>query len=265
MFEHIDSIIRDFRKCFNREITFHWFVIIVVGFMLRPDHAGITSIIRTLCLEPGGYEALVHFFRSSAWKLSLVKEQWARFVGSSGVLLTENGMPILIGDGVKQSKEGRKMPGVKRLHQESENSSKPEYIFGHLFGVIGVIVGSGENLFCLPLSASLQDGDKLLRKWDNEDYEPVSHVVQVVRDAFSVTVVLGNSILLLDAYYFTTSVLKDMANQALQHDRKLSIITRAKMSTVAYTLPRGIAYEMPRTNSKYLVEIAQRLRLTAIP
>ena len=51
-----------FRGCFNREITFHWFVVIVVGFMLRCDHAGITSIIRTLGLEPGGYEALVHFF-----------------------------------------------------------------------------------------------------------------------------------------------------------------------------------------------------------
>ena len=146
-------------------------------------------------------------------------------------------MPILIGDGVKQSKEGKKMPGVKRLHQESENSSKSEYIFGHMFGSIGVLVGNVEKLFCLPLSASLQDGDKLMRKWNNEGYEPVSHVVQIVRDAFSAAVVLGDSILLLDAYFFTTSLLKDMANQSLQLGRKLSIVTRAKMSTVAYNLP----------------------------
>ena len=158
-------------------------------------------------------------------------------MGSSGALLTENGMPILIGDGVKQSKEGKKMPGVKRLHQESENSSKSEYIFGHMFGSIGVLVGNVEKLFCLPLSASLQDGDKLMRKWNNEGYEPVSHVVQIVRDAFSAAVVLGDSILLLDAYFFTTSLLKDMANQSLQLGRKLSIVTRAKMSTAAYNLP----------------------------
>jgi len=146
-------------------------------------------------------------------------------------------MPILIGDGVKQPKEGKKMPGVKRLHQESENSSKPEFIFGHMFGSIGAVVGDAEKLFCLPLSASLQDGDKLMRKWDNADYEPVSHVVQIVRDAFSATVALGDCILLLDAYFFTTLLLKDMANQALQLGRKLSIVTRAKMSTVAYNLP----------------------------
>jgi hypothetical protein len=193
--------------------------------------------MRALCLEPGGYEALVHFFRSSAWRLSSLKEHWVRFIGLSGALFTENGLPILIGDGVKQSKEGKKMPGVKRLHQESENSGKAEYIFGHMFGIIGVLVGSVEKLFCLPLSASLQDGDKLMRKWDNKDYEPVSHVVQIVRDAFSAAVVLGDCILLLDAYFFTTTLLKDMANQALQLGRKLSIVTRAKMSTLAYKLP----------------------------
>jgi hypothetical protein len=147
-------------------------------------------------------------------------------------------MPILIGDGVKQSKEAKKMPGVKRLHQESENSGKAEYIHGHMYGVVGVIVGSIEKMFCLPLSASLHDGDKLIRKWGNEDYEPVSHVVQIVRDAFSAAVTLGmDCILLLDAYFFTTSLLKDMANQASQLGIKLSIVTRAKMSTLAYNMP----------------------------
>ena len=34
-------------------------------------------------------------------------------------------------------KEAKRMPGVKKQFQESENSSKPAYIFGHLFGGIG--------------------------------------------------------------------------------------------------------------------------------
>ena len=237
MLDYLDSIFTEFRSCFNRKATFCCFVVIVMGFMLSTDFAGISSIIRTLGLEPTRYEALIHFFRSSAWTLEVVKIQWAQIVKNSGTLFTISGMIVLIGDGVKQPKEGKKMPGVKRLHQESENSSKPEYIFGHMFGGIGVLVGNDEKLFCLPLSASLQDGDKLLRKWNNEDYEPVSHVVQIVRDAFSAAVVLGDSILLLDAYFFTTSLLKDMTNQALHLGRKLSIVTRAKMSTVAYTLP----------------------------
>ena len=130
-----------------------------------------------------------------------------RIIKNSETLFTENEMPILIGDGVKQSKEGKKMPGVKRLHQESENSGKAEYIFGHMFGFIGVLVGNTEKLFCLPLTASLHDGDKLIRKWEDEASESVSHVVQIVRDAFSIVTILGNSILLLDAYFFTTTLL----------------------------------------------------------
>ena len=195
MWKYLDSVLAEFRACFNRKATFYCFIIIVIGFMLNSDSAGITSIIRTLGLEPTVYEALVHFFRSSAWTLVVVRKQWMWIVKNSGVLFTENGMPILIGDGVKQPKEGKKMPGVKRMHQGSENSGKPEYIFGNMFGVVGVLVGNVGKLFCLPLSASLQDGDKVMRKWADETYEPVSHVVQIVRDAFSIAVVFGDCIL----------------------------------------------------------------------
>jgi tRNA splicing endonuclease len=38
------------------------------------------------------------------------------------------GKRVYVGDGIKVGKEGRKMPGVKRLHQESEDVSKPEWI-----------------------------------------------------------------------------------------------------------------------------------------
>jgi hypothetical protein len=204
MWNYLDTVLVSFKVCFNRKATFSCFVIIVIGLMLGSDSAGITSIIRTLGLEPVGYEALIHFFRSTAWTLVAIRKQWVRIVINSGTLFMENGMPILIGDGVKQSKEGRKMPGVKKLHQESENSGKPEYMHGHMFGSVGILVGSIDKLFCLPLSATLHDGDKLMRGWKNEKYEPVSHVVQIIRDAFFIMEEFGEGmakgILLLDAY-----------------------------------------------------------------
>jgi len=30
------------------------------------------------------------------------------------------------------AKTGRKMPAVKKLHQQSTNNTKPEFIYGHL-------------------------------------------------------------------------------------------------------------------------------------
>jgi hypothetical protein len=205
--------------------------------MLRSDFAGITSIVRTLELMPSGYEALLHFFASNAWTLSDIREHWIHIVINSDTVFKENGMPILIGDGVKQSKEGKKMPGVKRMHQESEDSSKSEYIWGHMFGAIGILVGNADKLFCLPLSATLQDGDAKMRKWEDKTYKSVSHVVRIIRDAFAVTEETGDSILLLDAYFFTVSALTEIVKQARKLSHKLTIVTRAKMSAIAYKLP----------------------------
>jgi hypothetical protein len=237
MWEYLNTELMSFRKCFTRKATFYCFVVIIIGFMLRSDFAGITSIIRTLGLEPSGYEALLHFFSSTAWTLSSIRQHWIHIVIKSNTVFKEKGMPVLIGDGVKQSKEGKKMPGVKRLHQESEDSSKAEYIWGHMFGAIGILVGNADKLFCLPLSVTLQDGDATMRKWEDKTYKPVSHVVQIIRDAFAVAVDLGDSILLLDAYFFTTTILKEISKLTRKLGRQLTIVTRAKISTIAYKLP----------------------------
>ena len=46
------------------------------------------------------------------------------------------------------------MPGVKKLHQESGNSSKAPYILGHLFGAVGVLMGAPSRGFCFALVLS---------------------------------------------------------------------------------------------------------------
>ena len=45
--------------------------------------------------------------------------------------LRVNGRRVLVPDGIKVGKSGKKMPGVKLLHQESDSNTKPEYIMGH--------------------------------------------------------------------------------------------------------------------------------------
>jgi hypothetical protein len=47
---------------------------------------------------------------------------------------------VYVGDGIKVSKEGRRMPGVKQLHQESGNVGKPEWIRGHYFSALGLLL-----------------------------------------------------------------------------------------------------------------------------
>ena len=93
--------------------------------MIRTDKLGATSVIRALGLKPS-YEPLINYFRSGAWKLHNMEESWANYVKRNVPdLLDINGAAILTGDSIKVAKEGKRMAGVKRLHQESENASKP--------------------------------------------------------------------------------------------------------------------------------------------
>jgi hypothetical protein len=63
-----------------------------------------------------------------------------------------------VGDGIKVSKEGRKMPGVKRLHQESEDVSKPEWIRGHYFSALGLLLSADKAIFATLIALKVHDG-----------------------------------------------------------------------------------------------------------
>jgi len=48
---------------------------------------------------------------------------------------------LIAGAGIKISKEAGKMPAVKRLHQDSDNSGKTHYIYGRYFEAFGIPAG----------------------------------------------------------------------------------------------------------------------------
>jgi hypothetical protein len=62
---------------------------------------------------------------------------------------------ILLGDGASQGKEGGKKPGATVVHQDSGDSSKPEFIRGHMFGCMGLAAGSPLKLFSAPIIIEL--------------------------------------------------------------------------------------------------------------
>jgi len=141
----------------------------------------------------------------------------------------------MIGDGKKESKEGRYMPGVKKLHQESENSAKGEYIYGHMFGGLGVLVGDVcRKLYCVMISLKLHDGVAAINGWDQDEaYKEESHVVKMIKDAIAACQTFGSSILLLDRLFLTVPMLKTLASQKLLH-----VVTKAKLNAMAYCDPK---------------------------
>src|SRR5215469_11911626 len=155
MSKFLNKIMVSCRTCFTRDASFCWFVVIVVGLMVCQEHLGVTSIVRELYLNPNHYETLLHSFRSSGWNMRLLSDWWIRVVWHSPFLYREANMPIMVGDDVKASKAAKKMPCVKK-HRDSSSGS---YIFGHMFGALGLLVGIPEKLFCVLLFMRVHNGD----------------------------------------------------------------------------------------------------------
>lgn len=235
MLKFIEDILLCFRPCFSRKAAFGWFVTIIVGFMIRSDMLGITSVIRDLSLDPMGYNSMGHFFRAGSWHWEDIFDIWVRTVLKYAPLKRISGRVVLVGDGVKRALDGKYMPCTKKMVQESESASKPTFIHGHLWGAVGILAGSTSKIFCLPLSIQIHDGDRAISDWLGD--ESVSHVVQMLRDGYRAAGHVGRSLFVLDRYFLTQPMLREWRASPTGEPGLLHVVTRAKKNCIAYEKP----------------------------
>ena len=237
MLDYIWKILKQFEAEFRNKRAFRWFVVIVVGFMLRTDNLGATDVIRALTLSSGCYEAMIHFFRASSWDLYYLRIRWCQIAAKQMPIFRVNGHPVLIGDETIQAKEGRRMPGVKKYHQHSQSQSKSPNVWGHMFGCITVLIGSAEKLVGLPLLMLLHGGLRSAADWDEANVSAESHVVQTAREMCMAAHNMGESCYaLLDRYFLSLPFLREIMEWNEKYQQKVWIITRAKWNAAAYEI-----------------------------
>jgi hypothetical protein len=198
--------------------------------MTRSDNLGVASVMRSILIHPSLYIPMLGFFRSTAWTLDGLMQTWWYLVQKNAPIMKNGDYTVIIGDGMKQ------MPGVKLHHQESGNSGKPSYIWGHMFGAIGVLTSKGAKYFCIPLALTLQDGVRTIFGWGGGTERQNSHVVELVNLACKVTSAFGKTILLLDSLYLSVPALKKLDEYNSSGER-IHIVSRAKNNCVAYNTP----------------------------
>ena len=131
MWNRIEEILEGFRKEFSRKSAYRWLIVLAIGIMVRTDKLGVTSVIRDLALRPESYET--RFLAASF----LLTGRAAQNCQPAGAAMETSGTGRFDWRRREVAKEGRKMPGVKRLKQESETQSKAPYIYGHFCGCVG--------------------------------------------------------------------------------------------------------------------------------
>jgi hypothetical protein len=157
----------------------------MAGITVRVDTLGITSIVRALNLRPKLYHRLLAHFHSTGVKLDRLAALWTQLamrLFSSPVRV--NGRLVLVGDGIKIPKRGRKMPAVKLLHQQSESNTKPEYIMGHSLQAVGLLVHAAQSVFSVPLAARIHEG----LVWSNRDRRTLLDKMLGLIDILAITV-----------------------------------------------------------------------------
>lgn len=153
------SVVRELRPACSRVRTFLWLSLCLAGMCIRPDLAGVTSIVRAFGLQSDLYDRLLDFFHSPALDIDALTRLWAKtVVGVFPGVMRKNGRLLIVGDGLKAPKSGKKMPAVKLLHQESDSNTKPEYIMGHSTQVVAILVGALKTVFAVPLKSRIHEG-----------------------------------------------------------------------------------------------------------
>lgn len=212
------------RPACARSRTFLWMTLTLMGLSCRSELAGVTSYVRVLALGPRAYHRFLHLFHSRGLDLEALTAAWVRLCLRLFTPLMAGSRLVCLADGIKAPKEGRQMPAVKLLHQQSASNSKPEYIMGHSFQALSLLVqGPAGHAAAVPLAARIHEG----LVYSNRDSRTLLDKLAVL--LFSVAGLWDRKVLLVgDAYYAAGKLIAQLLAQG-HH-----LVTRARNNAVAY-------------------------------
>lgn len=230
MAKELERLLQFMRPAFSRGRTHVWFVIAFVGFLVRYDNLGVTSIVRALCLTPVAYMGLLNFFHSTAWETNGLMSRWWEWLKQRDVAYRMGDRLVLAGDHTKTPKDGRKVPAVTTLHQDSETASKPTFFRGHHWGAVALVVRACSKYFAVPVWARIHEGLEGL-----EESGDVPKTIRIVQMGQQVAMAMGSgAYLVLDAYFAVGPVFETAKKELLDDELLVHILTRAKKNVVAF-------------------------------
>ena len=209
------------RPACSRKLTFLNMVFLLLGFILRNDVVGVTSMIRGMHLKATVYRALVRTLNGGGISLEKLQFSWCSLALKifSKQIFRCNGRLVLLGDGLKIPKEGRKIPAVKSQHQESSNNSKPEFIMGHFFQTVALLTTGFGRAFATPLASRIHDG---IRYTTRDRRTVIDKYLSLLKQLS-----LGSFYLVVDCYYCTNKIARSLVAY------RSHLVSRVKTNAVA--------------------------------
>ena len=215
------------RAACHRSRTFAWLILCLAAFSCRSDKAGITSYVRVFSFRQQAYHRFLHFFHTNGVDLDALTALWVKLCLILFQPFQVGSRLVCLADGIKAPKEGKKMPGVKSLHQQSGSNSKPEHIMGHSLQAVSLLVkGVGGHVTAIPLASRIHEGVVFSNRDQRTLLDKLVILLTSIIKTWDRQVVL-----IADAYYASGKIIKALL--AKGHH----LVTRAKKNAVAYFLP----------------------------
>ena len=198
--------------------------LVLLGLCCRADNAGVTSFVRVLNFGGQAYHRFLHLFHSTSLDLDVLTSCWVRLCLVLFHPFEVGSRLACLADGIKAPKEGKQLPGVKYVHQQSASTTKPEYLMGHSLQAISLLVhAAGGQVAAVPLPSRIHEG----LVFSNRDSKTL--LDKLVALLFSIAHAWDRPVLLIaDAYYASAKVMLPLLNNGQQ------LLTRAKSNAVAY-------------------------------
>jgi hypothetical protein len=155
---------------------------------------------------------------------------------------------VLVGDGIKVAKSGKKMPAVKKLHQQSESNTKPEYIFGHSCQAVSVLMRAAQSVFAVPLTCRIHEGVV----FSNREKRTLLDKMILLVDALDIE---EPFIFVADAYYAAGKIVHGLLRSGN------NLVTRVKTNAVAFGRPP--MSDKPRKRGRPR-EYGEKIRLASL-
>ena len=230
------ELVNNFSTACSRKRTFFWLLTILIGFSIKFDYSGVTSLARGVGLLPSYYTCMLNFFNSSAVNLNMLLSLWVEIIFKYfDSLVKLNGRYLIAADGIKIGKEGKKMPGVKWLHQDSDSNSKATFIMGHSIQVIAILAQGIKNYFAVPITGRIHEGIRFNCKDKSTLLDKLFELLLELN-------LPGSYYLLADRYYCSGRLMKKLVAKGIH------IITMMKKNAIAYypTTEQTIGRGRPR-------------------
>jgi hypothetical protein len=228
------SLFLVFESCFTAP-SFAYFRGYVWALMVVEGRKCMTRLARCVFFHQRALSSWERFLAEHRWSLTAVTARLVQLVVERlGEQLKVHGAYLLGKDTTLIAKTAKRMLGVQKWKDHSDNADRGAYLVGHHWNLVGLISPWGTRWLCWPLVMRLVPGLKGARQWlVGDTVEPMTFWDAAIAAILEVTQQLGDAAVrvVVDAYYSKAPFLNGLLR------RGIHVISRLRKDAVGWDDP----------------------------